>query len=401
VKYKFELQFDNATGPMIGDQITIEKLEPQTLDTWEFVSLVWDGRAGSGSVEIRTDLATLPLNINESCAEGTRGDDSARPFGIGNGEYPFPGRAVEGEIDEVRVARTARSPVTSSPSGRWKRSRKARTLARMYSLLACDIDDTILDENGSLPSENRDVLRRLHDRGIAVVLSSGRATVSVRPVAERILPLSDDIYLLSFNGARVVTAVSDHPIYEQFLPMDVVRDVSAYCAEHALLVQGYDDRAFLAQVRSEDNRVRAKRYSVDASIECIEVGDLAAAIDGGSPKLLCINDHDELLEHKKRLDVLGEGRFVTTFSKPHYLEILHPLVNKGIGLTRLAEHLRVPTVEVVAVGDSLNDIEMLRAAGLGVAVANARDELKEIADVVLQRRASDGAIAEVEERFFP
>jgi hydroxymethylpyrimidine pyrophosphatase-like HAD family hydrolase len=57
--------------------------------------------------------------------------------------------------------------------------------------------------------------------------------------------------------------------------------------------------------------------------------------------------------------------------------------------------------ETLAVGDSLNDREMVMAAGLGVAVANARAELKAVADVVLERSAADGAIAELAERFFP
>jgi len=97
---------------------------------------------------------------------------------------------------------------------------------------------------------------------------------------------------------------------------------------------------------------------------------------------------------------IGAGRLVTTFSKPHFLEILHPEVNKGNGLRHLANHVGIAIDETIAVGDNLNDLEMLRAAGLGIAVANAHDRLKAVADVVLSRSAGDGAIEEIEERFF-
>jgi Cof subfamily protein (haloacid dehalogenase superfamily) len=270
----------------------------------------------------------------------------------------------------------------------------------MYRMIACDIDDTILDPDGKLPPANRDALRRLHERGIAVVLSSGRATVSVRALAEQIYPLTDDTYLLSFNGARVVSAASDNVLYEQFLGPDVTAAVAAYARRESLVLHAYDAHAFLAEPRDARGDERSRLYGRNVSMERVAVPDLAAALPEGTPKLLIIDDHEKLLLHRPRIEEIGAGRLVTTFSKPHYLEILHPDVNKGSGLTHLAEHLGVPLSEVVAVGDNLNDRELLAVAGFGIAVANAHEELKVAADVVLSRTAGGGAIEEVESRFF-
>lgn len=270
----------------------------------------------------------------------------------------------------------------------------------MYRLIACDIDDTILDENGDLPASNRDALRRLHARGVAVVLASGRATVSVRAVAEHIYPLSEDTYLLTFNGARVVTAASDTIVYEQFLEPEVTAAVAAYARRERLVIHGFNSHAYISEARGEPTDEVSRRYGRGVTMERLVVPDLAAALPDGTPKLLVIGDHQELLRHKPRIEEIGAGRLVTTFSKPHFLEILHPEVNKGTGLRRLAEHLGIPIAETIAVGDNLNDMEMLHAAGLGVAVANAHDRLKEAARVVLSRSASEGAIEEIEERFF-
>jgi hypothetical protein len=266
----------------------------------------------------------------------------------------------------------------------------------MYRLLATDIDDTILAEDGSLPEANHRALEELHRRGIPVVFSSGRATVSVRSVARRILTLADDEYIIGFNGARVVTAQSEKVLFQQLLSVDVLREVTAYARKNNLLIQGYDAEEFI--VEADDPK--CKEYAADTGMSYRVVESIPDALPEGSAKLLIIDRHEKLINHKEELRRLSGGRWDVTFSKPKYLEVISPGVSKGVALRRLAEHLSIPIDATVAVGDSLNDREMLQAAGLGVAVANAREELKAVADVILHRSADDGAIAELAERFF-
>ncbi len=267
----------------------------------------------------------------------------------------------------------------------------------MYRLIATDIDDTILSPDGTLPETNRQALERLHSRGIAVVLSSGRATVSMQTVAAGILPPADDEYLISFNGARVSTLLSGHILFEKVLSPATVKAVMEYARAEGLLVQGYPrEDGFITERRDRKSDI----YTRETGMPYKVVPDLPEALPEGSPKLLIIDDPERLPTHQKRLRELAEGTFDVLSSKRHYLEIVPAGVSKGDALIRLAEHLEIPIEETIAVGDSLNDVEMLRAAGLGVAVANARSELKTVADVVLERTAADGAIAEVEERFW-
>lgn len=266
----------------------------------------------------------------------------------------------------------------------------------MYRLIATDIDDTILAPDGSLPDANRRALERLHRRGIAVVLSSGRATVSMEAIARDILPPADDEYLISFNGARVTSLRSGTVLHERLLSCDAIATVMDYAREGNLLVQGYRTRDFII----EKDDPRSARYADETDMKYEIVPDLVQALPAGTPKLLIIDDPEALPEHQKRLMARAGETFVAISSKPHYLEIVSPGVSKGDALERLAEHLGIPIAETLAVGDSLNDHEMLEAAGLGVAVANAREALKRIADVVLTRSAEEGAIEEVEERYW-
>ncbi|MFW5827421.1 MAG: Cof-type HAD-IIB family hydrolase [Alkalispirochaeta sp.] len=270
----------------------------------------------------------------------------------------------------------------------------------MYRLLATDIDDTILAPDGSLPDANRSALQELHRRGIAVVFSSGRATASLRRVAQGIVEPADDEYLISFNGARVTSVLSGTVLLEHLIDAETISQIATYTRDHGLLIHGYDGDTFVAEHTAPGHRERSEQYAVDTGMRSQAVAELGAALPGGSAKLLVIGDHEDLSAHRQALIDIGEGRLDVTFSKPTYLEVVPVGNSKGSALTALAEHLSIPIAETVAVGDSLNDVEMIRAAGLGVAVANARDELKAAADVVLERTAAEGAIQELAERYF-
>ncbi|SIQ60455.1 hypothetical protein SAMN05920897_111101 [Alkalispirochaeta americana] len=266
----------------------------------------------------------------------------------------------------------------------------------MYRLIATDIDDTLLAPDGSFPEVNRLALARLHRQGVAVVLSSGRATVSMRPFAEKIGPADDTEYLISFNGARVSTVKSDTVLFQHLLSQEAVRIVMEYARKESLLVHGYRDESFL----TEQDHPRSARYARDTGMNCLQTPDMAADLPLGSPKLLVIGDPRELPRHRDELIKRSRGLFDGVFSKPEYLEIMAPGVSKGKALHELAGHLKIPLEETIALGDSLNDLEMIATAGLGIAVANARDELKGVADLVLAQTASEGAVAEVARRFW-
>lgn len=266
----------------------------------------------------------------------------------------------------------------------------------MYRLIATDIDDTILAPDGSLPDANRIALEHLHELGVVVVLSSGRATVSMRELSRKIVPMADDEYLISFNGARVTTLESDTVIHEKILSPDAVTRVMEYARPRGLLVLGYRESDFI--VERDDKWI--VDYASDTGMSYEVVPSLEQTIPDGSPKLLIIDAVDTVAEHRQGLSAVAENLYVVSPSKPRYLEIISPGVSKGDALLRLAAHLGIPAKETLAVGDSMNDMEMLAAAGLGVAVANARTELKAVADVVLNRTAAEGALEEVAQRFW-
>jgi Cof subfamily protein (haloacid dehalogenase superfamily) len=222
----------------------------------------------------------------------------------------------------------------------------------------------------------------------------------MQKMAARIVTLADDEYLISYNGARVVRALSGSIVFEWSLDQETIDAAITYAREHNLYIQGYADEQVVTEGTTPDAAERMAMYEGSTGMAVRRVRNLREHIGAPTPKLLIIGDEQEMLHHREILSAHPCGNSRVTLSKANYLEFVHPQVSKGAALTRLAAELAIPIEETVAVGDSYNDIEMIEAAGLGVAVANARPELKALAGVVLERSSGDGAIEELADRFF-
>ncbi len=271
----------------------------------------------------------------------------------------------------------------------------------MYRLFASDVDDTLLAHDGSLPEATKRGLQLMHEAGITVVLSSGRATASMKPIVHKVIEPADDEYIISFNGGRVVTALSENVIFEQAISPQIIALIMEYARRHSLHVQGYNSTGFVVENGPGTRPSVTDEYAKLASLPVDMVTRLEDALPEGSVKLLIIGDHHDLLRHRDAIEELSGGQVSLMFSKPHYLEVVASGVSKGHALEMLAAKLQIPLSECVALGDSLNDIEMIKTAGVGAAVANARQELKMAADVVLSKTSDEAALVELIEKYFP
>lgn len=292
-------------------------------------------------------------------------------------------------------------------------------------VLACDIDGTLMGDDGVIPAANVAALSRIRDAGVFTVLSSGRALVSVRGVAARMFPPRSGDFYIAFNGAQIArglavgtpsdadggTEGAAEMILDARIRPAVISKVADYARGRGLVLQAYEGTRFLVEADSEVSR----RYARDTDMSYRVVSSLSSALPEGSPKLLVIGEPDRLQEYKAEIDALakepsshppepaeaGDVGFVATFSKPHFLELLPPAVSKGAALAYLCEYLGIPLRNTVAIGDAPNDLEMMEEAGIGVAVANAREEVRGAADLVTDRAAAEGAVAEVIDHLLP
>jgi hypothetical protein len=266
----------------------------------------------------------------------------------------------------------------------------------MYRLIAIDLDDTLFDTGAPTPRENVEALRRIDAAGVHVVLCSGRPTPNMVRVATGLFDADRIHYVISYNGAIVREVEREVEISRQGVELDVAREIVAYARDHDLLAQYYHDDEFFVEYADP----RADEYTAKSGLPHRVVGRLEEFMDEPSPKLLMQGPAEDMPRHLSTLRKRAAGRWHATLSKPVYLEVLNPAVDKGRAMVALAGSLGVSREEIVAVGDSINDMEMLADAAVGVAVANAREEVRAAADLVTDRSARDGAVAEVIEKLF-
>lgn len=258
-------------------------------------------------------------------------------------------------------------------------------------LIALDLDDTLLDSSLHISPRNRAAIAAAAARGVTVTLATGRMYRATRPYAAA---LGVNVPLIVYNGAMIKKGLSGETLFHQPLAPDTAARVLALLREQGWYGQVYvDDELYTERYTAE-----SELYFRQTGVRARAVGDALYTRPWQPTKVIAIAPPEmvpTIMAHVRRH--LGEAVYVTT-SKPRYVDILHPGVSKGRALAQLAEQLGLERQEVMAVGDSLNDLDMLAYAGLGVAMGNAREEVKRQADVVTGANNEDG-VAQAIERF--
>jgi Cof subfamily protein (haloacid dehalogenase superfamily) len=252
-------------------------------------------------------------------------------------------------------------------------------------LLLFDLDETLLGPTRRVSPANAEALRAAMAQGIRVGFATGRSKQSVQPWIEELEPNAP---LILLNGGMVWDVGSETALCEHRLPAEDARAALAILAELGVHANVYLGDEIVIARRSETSRQSELKDGVPHRV----VGDLATHI-GAQPvpplKILCIRESGRIEDLAERLrPVLRDGS-VLVRSEPTYLEVLPPGVSKGAALSVVLEHCGIPASEVFSFGDGLNDLELLAASGLGVAMGNAHPQVRESADCVIGPNDSD------------
>jgi Cof subfamily protein (haloacid dehalogenase superfamily) len=253
-------------------------------------------------------------------------------------------------------------------------------------LVAIDLDDTLLDSTLSISGPCKSNIRAAREKGVIITLATGRMYSSALPFA---LQLEVDVPLITYQGALVKNSQTQQVLYYQPLAPDMAVAVMKYFQKAGVHYHSYFDDQLCLESRSEEGM----DYAQLAGVEPLIVPSLVDACRQGQEalKIMAVNrDQERLLEMEKDLKHIYGSSLHITRSKPYYLEIMNPQANKALALKTLAEHFGIQQREVMALGDSYNDMEMIKWAGLGVAMGNAPAEVKRVADFVTASNDEDG-----------
>lgn len=253
----------------------------------------------------------------------------------------------------------------------------------MYKIVAIDLDDTLLTDDLTVTPGTKTALEAAMERGVIVTLATGRMFASARQTARRI---GLQVPLITYQGALVKHSEDESVLYERYVPSEVAAYLFDYTEKHGLHLQAYYNDTLIAKEENEKLITYSKTSNIPYQIE----PDFQKLADKPLPKLLIIDEPETLDRIAVELkEALGAKAHITK-SKPNFLEFMHPEGTKGHALRHLAVHFGCDIKETIAIGDSWNDHEMLKAAGLGVAMGNAVEPLKRIADYITLTNNEEG-----------
>ena len=256
-----------------------------------------------------------------------------------------------------------------------------------YRLAAVDLDDTLLGPDKAISRANAEAVRLLRERGVHIVLASGRRHENMLRF-HRQLDLGPDDPIVSCNGALVKTAETGYVWHERRVPADLARDIIADGNRQGVTQNYYhpDGNVYVRERTPWTDLYQSRTLS-----DIVVRGDLGSLLheDGGGAgfpatplKIIWIDDGARVAALFPEMEARYEGRLYVTVTDAEYLEFMAPGVNKAEGLAVACAALGISPHEVVAFGDGNNDVPMLRWAGLGVAMSEARASAKEAADRV-------------------
>ena len=253
-----------------------------------------------------------------------------------------------------------------------------------------DMDGTLFDEKCVFSETLKDSIRAMVKRGNHLIPTTGRpykGTINAFIENDMVLP---GMKVICSNGALIYDCDSDKPLLEFKITSDDMRAVIKKADELGIYIHSYDDDNIVLREETEETKFYTRKVHMPLKF----VDDIADELKDGALKLMCID-----LNNKPKLEAfrqwIGENmgeRLQGIFSNDRYMEVLSVKAGKGNGIKAFCKLNHIPIGRTYACGDQENDIDMIQAAGCGVAVANATAEAKAAADIITKDDASHDAL---------
>ncbi len=253
-----------------------------------------------------------------------------------------------------------------------------------YKMVVLDLDDTLLNKEHNISQKTIDTLELLKDKGIEIVVATGRMYCSALPYIKQLGLFGS---MITYNGAYIKDVEKDEVIFHRPIELDIAREILIEAEEADLYANIYiDDKLYVNELGPESDL-----YKKISRVEAIPVGKLSEYISQAPTKLLIVErDLDKNQHYRTLFKEKYNDKVEVTESKAFFIEFMAKDVSKGNAIKVVANNLNIGLEEIIAIGDSWNDIEMLKTAGLGIAMGNAHDGVKKHADMIADAHDNEG-----------
>ena len=264
-----------------------------------------------------------------------------------------------------------------------------------FDLLVLDVDGTLHNSHREISDATKNALIEAQKRGKTIAIASGRSIAGIRQTASAISLEEYGGYGIAYNGTTVINCKTGECIYNQTLPADLIAPVYEEAAKLQVAIMAYRDSAKEIIVAGGVTDYVA----ADAAASCVtlrETDQFVKELSFPINKIFVSGEPDKMKEVERILQ-RKFGSVLNVFrSDPYYVELLPKYTDKGVAVDKLVKYMDITKERVMCVGDSNNDLPMLRYAGMGVAMGNASDRIKEQADYVTDSNDDDGIVKVIE-----
>ncbi|EHK2486720.1 sugar-phosphatase [Listeria monocytogenes] len=258
----------------------------------------------------------------------------------------------------------------------------------MYKIIAIDIDGTLLNDAHEITPAVRDSIKAAKEKGVKVVLCTGRPFAGIKKSLIELDLLDVGDYAITFNGAVVLETASEKTLADITLNKTELEEIYAFCHAENVNVTYFDGKNMYVPSRKITEITCQDSLLLGTPLYHLPVEEAPASIHVS--KVMLLDSPEKITDVIKKLPESIKQKFYIVRSVPYNLEFLQKGVNKGSALASLAEKLVVSQSEVMSIGDQENDITMTRYAGMGVAMGNATEHIKEIANYTTTTNNEDG-----------
>lgn len=265
-------------------------------------------------------------------------------------------------------------------------------------LLAVDMDGTLFNDDKTISKENLEAITKLLDAGHAFAFNTGRPNHALK----EILSIYDEfkrenVYILGHQGVIGTKMLGDDTLFGDYMNNDDAREIISEVLKCGFTCVTFD----ASHIYTFNDNWFIESYKKLSGEQLKYLSSVDELKDKNITKLIAIDyDHPEALQaFKDEHEAVYGDRAESFFSHYAFLEYIKKGTGKGDGVVKLANLLDIPVEDVITVGDERNDISMVEVAGVGVAMANGREELKAVADYVTENDNNHAGIAEVINKF--
>lgn len=265
-----------------------------------------------------------------------------------------------------------------------------------YKIIFTDLDDTLLNSEKKISDIDKKAIMKAQEAGVKFVLASGRPTFAMLDLAKELELAKYGSYLLSFNGSIITECNTMKNLFEASLTKDDLHLLYDFSKENHTHILTYINNEIISETESEYIDVEVTLTKMPHKL----VKNFKEAVNQPAVKCMLLEEPSYLKTIEEKLKNKYGNSYSIAISKPFFLEVTKLGVDKGVALKKLAEILNIDIKDTIAVGDSYNDLPMLKAAGLAACVENANEDIKKVCGYITKSNDEGGMAHLIEELIF-